>query len=75
MIMIIINRSCFSAVAPEALCRRRRHGEGRAGGWEREYIRYYVIGTLVNNYPVAGRCQKPINRLDHTTTPPLVNVR
>lgn len=62
MIMIIINRSCFSAVVPRPcaadveplrLCR----GEGWAGG------------TLVNNYPVAGRCQKPINRPGlHSTT-------
>lgn len=59
--MIIINRSCFSAVVPRPcaadveplrLCR----GEGWAGG------------TLVNNYPVAGRCQKPINRPGHHST-------
>jgi len=60
--MIIINRSCFSAVVPrpcaadvEPLLLRLCRGEGWAGG------------TLVNNYPVAGRCQKPINR-HHSTT-------
>lgn len=61
MIMIIINRSCFSAVVPRPCAadvepRRCCRGEG----WDEV--------TLVNNYPVAGRCQKPINRPGHHST-------
>lgn len=60
MIMIIINRSCFSAVVPRPCAADVEPRRCRGEGWDE------VI--LVNNYPVAGRCQKPINRPGHHST-------
>lgn len=60
MIMIIINRSCFSAVVPRPSAADVEPRRCRGEGWDEV--------TLVNNYPVAGRCQKPINRPGHHST-------
>lgn len=60
MIMIIINRSCFSAVVPRPCAADVEPRRCRGEGWDEV--------TLVNNYPVAGRCQKPINRPSHHST-------